>query len=242
MSEPTPSRSDRTVRNLGWMIAIVIILILTGFVYVALSGVLQPHSPRTAVESAMQTFDRELEETPGDPTMWAEYIEVLTAAGRYSEAAQAVEDSLESVSASSTALIRIAELSLLFEQEEYDRVLERSEGALSSIEDAIAEELSVLGDKDMSDEALEDMMLGSNERASVYVVRAKVFRQKGQWDLVIDEASKAIAEEPLAADILVLRGIAYVEIGDVDAARSDFERALDFDFEPAREELDKLER
>lgn len=225
-----------------WAIAIVILAVLTGFAYAAASGVLQPHSPRTAVENATATLEQDIETTPGDPEAWADYIGVLTYAERYPEAAQAVDDAYGSVAASMTVPVQIAELELLFAQGEHDKVLELSEAALTSIDDTVELEKASLLEEDIDPAAIADMALGASERVSVHVVRAKVYREREQWDLVIEEMTSALEQDPLAADVLTLRGIAYAASGDEQAARADFEQALQFGHEPAREELDKLER
>ena len=241
MSAADASRSERIVRLLGWAIALAILAIVAGFAYVVASGVLQPHSPRTAMENATQSLEQDLKVDPGNPETWAEYISVLTYAERYSEATTAVEDAFESVDASMTVPIEVAELELLFVQGEYDAVLDMSDGVLKSIEAGVVFEKETLKNKDVGPSAIADLSIGATERISVHVVRAKVYRAREQWELVIVEADKALAEDPLAADILTLRGIAHAALGDEAAARADLEKALEFGHEPARVELDKLE-
>ncbi len=238
---PSNSRSNPTVRALTWAIAVVILAVLTGFVYVAVSGVLQPHSPRTAVENATLTLEQDLKATPEDPKIWAEYINVLTYAERFPEATQAVEDAFASVEASMTVPVQIAEINLQFAMEEFDTVLELSEAALVSIDETVELEREALLEKDIAEAAIDDMSLGASERVSVRVVRAQVYREREQWDLVIAETTSALEQDPLAADVMTLRGIAYAAQGDEEAARADFEKALEFGHLPAREELDKLE-
>lgn len=236
------SRPDRTVRVLTWAVAIVILAVLTGFAYVAASGVLQPHSPRTAVENATLTLEQDLESAPEDPEVWADYIGVLTYAERFTEASAAVEDAYASVTASMTVPVQLAELGLLYAQGEHDRVLDLSDGVLADIDATVELERASLLDEDIDPAAIEDMSLGATERVTVYVLRAKVYRDLDQWDDVIAETTRALEQDPLAADIMTLRGIAYAASGDEAAARSDFEKALEFGHEPAAEELDKLER
>ena len=223
MTESTPARSDRTVRILGWTIAVVIIAILTGFVYVAASGISQPHSPRTMFESTTQTLESELAATPGDSAIWVEYVQVLTDYGRYSEAERAVQDAYDSVTESRVLPIKIVELRLLLAEGAYDELIALSDDVLILVDEIAALETDELLKKGLSPEAIEGMSVGSSERSSIYVLRARAYREQEQWDLVVDESTKALNEDALAADVFTLRGIAYLALGDEESARADFE-------------------
>jgi tetratricopeptide (TPR) repeat protein len=64
--------------------------------------------------------------------------------------------------------------------------------------------------------------------APAYVVKGNSLVALERWEEAAEAYSAAITEDPRAADLLVLRAGAYLEMGERDKARADVEEALRF--------------
>ncbi len=132
------SRSDRTVRVLGWAIAVAILAILTGFAYVVASGILSPTRHGRWWRVGHRFSSRTSDESRESEDLGGVHRSARPTTERYSEASRAVEDAYESVPASMTVpQYEVAELELLFAQEEYDAgPRRRATDVLNSIDEA----------------------------------------------------------------------------------------------------------
>ena len=70
----------------------------------------------------------------------------------------------------------------------------------------------------------------------------RAFLEEGQPDAALDEFGRALALDPRDPRNYNNRGVALAQLGQYEAARADFERALRMDagFREARENLEKL--
>lgn len=230
------------LRLLQWSIGVVVLALATAVVYVLASGILIPHAPRTMVERQLATFEADVTADPKVPVAWAKYIDVLTYAGQYADAERTIERALKAVPKDQSGIIELSRVRLLFAQGRLDQALTASRVALSAIDKSVDVETKRLTDKGVTKSGIANMHLGDKERAAIYVMRARIYRERGAWSDVVDDATKALKLDPLAADVLTLRGMAYAKIGDVAAARKDLEAASKYGYAPAVEALKGLGR
>ena len=70
------------------------------------------------------------------------------------------------------------------------------------------------------------------ETAEKFFEQGEEFLRNEVWASAVEEFSKAISVDPDFAEAYINRGLAYYSAGDDEAAISDFETALNLDFEP----------
>jgi tetratricopeptide (TPR) repeat protein len=68
--------------------------------------------------------------------------------------------------------------------------------------------------------------LGRNPTAGAYAGRAKIWREKGEFDRAIDDCNRAIFLDPAMADAYNTRALAWMKKGEVDRAIADWNEAI----------------
>lgn len=235
-------RLDRTATLLKIAITVVVVVILTGILYALASGFGKQRAPRTAAERQLQFAESTLETNKRDAQAWTDYINALNLAGRYSEAARAYEDAIRSVPESEpVAYVKVAYARVLLAQKNTDEGLEQAQAALKTAEADRKRLQKKLVDEGVKTVSASYQQTGLGPVVEAQVLIASIYREQGRWQDVIEMSSKTLKVDPIASDVLLVRGRAYVETGDIDKARADFEQALKFGETAAQAELDKLE-
>lgn len=235
-------RLDRTATLLKIAITVVVVVILTGILYALASGFGKQRAPRTAAERQLQFAESTLETNKRDAQAWTDYINALNLAGRYSEAARAYEDAIRSVPESEpVAYVKVAYARVLLAQKNTDEGLEQAQAALKTAEADRKRLQKKLVDEGVKTVSASYQQTGLGPVVEAQVLIASIYREQGRWQDVIEMSSKTLKVDPIASDVLLVRGRAYVETGDIDKALADFEQALKFGETAAQAELDKLE-
>jgi tetratricopeptide (TPR) repeat protein len=222
---------------IGIFVAVTAILALVVFSLV--SGLFATQAPRTAIEARLVTLKDAAEGAPGSGSAQRDYIEALVVSGQHGAARDHIDLMKEQLDGFETTYIYLGELSLLYDLEDYEGVLETAqEGYDYEIEqqEAWVEEQTAAGRDVVT------TILPQSNAISILVYQARASGAMGDTAAGVEYLTRALELEPTAADLLVLRGQGYAELGDTAAARADFEQALVFvpDFEPALEALGSL--
>ncbi|MDZ4180279.1 MAG: tetratricopeptide repeat protein [Coriobacteriia bacterium] len=212
------------VRVLSGAILLLIVSALSAFLYLLLTGVIDPPAPRTAVEARLETIETYLQRSPKNGKVWADYILAQSALSRYADAERVWQEAQVELAELPDEMIQ-ADLawaqSLIFQG--------RPDDAVAQADHVIASDpaaVEALGRKNptMADAGLvETGMLGP-----AWVVKANGYAALGEWDDAVEAYSAAIDYDPRAADLLTLRAVAYYELGDYELARADAQEALRF--------------
>jgi tetratricopeptide (TPR) repeat protein len=221
-------------------IAVIVVAILALVVFALVSGLFARQAPRTATEARLVTLRSAAEGAPGSGAAQRDYIEALIISGQYGAARDQIDIMKEQLAATEVTYVYVAELGLLLERGDFDRALEVAEEAYKY---EIAEQEAWVAEQTAAGRSVDRTLLSQENVIAIQVYRARASGGLGDVELGVEYLSEALELDPGAADLLVLRGQGYLELGDVDAARADFEQALVFipDFQPALEGLNSLD-
>jgi len=236
-----PSRpsmfADPLVRRMSIAAALLVLLFLATVVGALTTGVLIPSGPRTLAEKELIVARAAVEAGSTDPAEWGAYITALVSNNQYSRARGVIEDARASVEDSATADISIAEARLLRAQDNDDEVLELLSSAMEQMQAVHEERLA--GDSATVRAAMRDGLPQNYYIATL--IKADIYVEREEWESAIEQYDIYIERNRGAADILIDRGNAKVEIGDTEGAEEDFRSALRFT--PGNEEaLEALDR
>ena len=222
-------------------ITVVLILVLTVFLvgaagYILVAGVLAPSAPRTAAERQLRSLEIAVEETPSDEQAHADYARALIASEQYATAARVIEYGIAVVGRAPALLVAEARLAYINDDGRALLALDEAYAALDQARETLLEERAERGIVDSGADAY------SATYTEAALLEAAIHVKARSWELAIEAYAKALAEDKTMADVLVLRGEAFVVIGATEDARADFEEALKYtpDYEPALEGLTGL--
>jgi tetratricopeptide (TPR) repeat protein len=218
-------------------ILVVTVIALTAVVYAVASNLVNRTTPRTYVERQVDMLESVVQEKPESEEAWADYALALVAAGQYSKA-EKVLDSADRALGGEVVDIVYVRARLAAADGDPAKALELVEKAIGVGVEFRKAELARLAEKAVFPE--ENTIKGPI-LASAYYFQGSLYADTGQWDQALIAFGNAIKEEPSSADALVARGNAYLEVGDEEAARADFERALSMipDYQPALDGREK---
>ncbi|MDO8949171.1 MAG: hypothetical protein Q8S43_04675 [Actinomycetota bacterium] len=225
-----------------WMkfaIALLVVVALVGIIYLLSVGILNPTTPRTAIEARLVVLESTVRTNPGSGRAQREYIDTLVASGQVGAAKKQLKLAKESLKGIELSEVLAAEVSMAFSDGDYAGAAKLADAAYKS--DLGAREAWV---KEMTGKGIKSSVVDMDSQAVVDIL---VFgaRSRGalkDWDKAIEGLSTALTFSPQGADLFVLRAQAYAEHGEKDKARADFEAALKFipDFQPALDGLKQL--
>ena len=232
---------DRTTRRLALAAAVLLIVLLSGVVYALYTGVMSVRAPRTAVEARLSVLEAAVQQYPASGDAWREYIEALVASEQLGEATRQLEVAQQSVEELETGPVAVAELTILWATGDTTSVLERGsalyEEQVAIREAWIAERQANSNVAFFPEETKPEVLI------EILAYTARAYGVQGDWELATEKLTQAISINPRAANLLVMRGDAYLRNGQYDEAREDFEAALAYipDYEAALSGLEAVE-
>ncbi|MHB8740461.1 MAG: hypothetical protein ACYC62_04745, partial [Coriobacteriia bacterium] len=123
----------------------VIVVALFGLAYLLLAGVVNPQTPRTALEAQLAAVREATITNPSSGEVWADYVTALVAVEDYGEAGRVLDESMSALEGDGLLLVQISGVELLLAEEKYDDALELAEAA-------------VVLEKEQRDKAMRDAM------------------------------------------------------------------------------------
>jgi len=230
-SEPlSVGNVDRTTRFLIGAIFAVIVLILTGVVFVLVQGTFTNRVPRTANEAQVVIIGQAVKDTPHSVRAWTDYIRALTAVGRYDEAHEAVMAARKALKSAELLAVNVEAVNLLNAQGKYTEALTQAD---SNMEFETKERARVAKEKADAGLTMDARLYGSELGIKSALSRANAATGLKKWDIVIESLTDALQYDQTAADLLTVRGMAYLESGDKAKAEADFKNARRYDPETA---------
>lgn len=238
VDEQPPDRWDTVVFVLAGLLGLVIVSALSGFLYLYLTGVVDPPAPRTALEARTEAIETFLQSSPKNGQVWAELILVRTNLRAYADAEQAWIEAKSELAELPEQMIQadLAWAQSLMLQGRPEEALEQADLVIANDPEA----LRALG-KD-NPQMIELGILSTGMLAPAHVVRANSLVALARWEEAVEAYTAALEIDPAAADLLALRAAAYLEMGENEKARADAEQALRFlpDNERAVKVLEEL--
>ncbi len=102
-------------------------------------------------------------------------------------------------------------------------------------ENQLEEGLALLqeGDYDPALDIARQLQKMEPESADGYHLEAMIFQKLNQWEKSLKALDKAIALEQQKSGYYNLRGFGHLQLDELEAAKTDFEKAIDLDNSPA---------
>lgn len=231
-------RLRRGNRRLVIAILAITVIALTAVLYAAAGNVFNRTTPRTYVERQVDMLETVVKEKPESEEAWADYALALVAAGQYSKA-EKVLDSADKALGGEVVDIVYVRARLAAADGDPEKALELVEKAIATGVEFRKSEMTRLAEKAL---LIDERTIKGPILASAYYFQGSLYADKDQWDQAVIAYGDAVKEEPSSADALVARGNAYIELGDPEAARADFDRALSMipDYQPALDGIERL--
>jgi len=217
-------RADRMIPILGVAIGFVFVTMLSVLLYFVVTGAINPPAPRTAYEARISTLESVIQTEPENGGAWSDYIRAWTGVQDYESAGKAWQDATEVLEGRPDQLIQVdlAWAQSLMLQNRYAEAIEQAQVVIDSEDEAQAVLVENLGLR------AELGIAGTGTLVPAHVLQGGSYAALEEWEQAVDAFSEALALAPVAADVLVSRGRAYLELGMEAEARADFETAAQF--------------
>jgi len=215
---------DPLVRTLGFVAFGLVVAFLIIALSAVLTGVTDRSGPRSLAEREVAVAGAAVSAGTKDPAVIGTYIAALISSGQYSRAEREIATARKSIDDSATAEFTLAEARVLSARGKYQEAIRAAERAQKQINTAHQAVLKLGGEKAR---VAQNDGLHDNYYAAVLVI-AYANRDLKQWDKAIASFDTYIEANPSAADILIDRGNAKIEVGDKAGAEADFRTALKY--------------
>lgn len=235
-----PQRSaDPVIRWLTLAILGVIILWLAGVVSALFFGQIDPAGqPRTAVERDLNYFSNLVQSGKASSTTYAQYIDTLIRAGQLARAQSLLDQLLQGARTDKSYLLaEQAELALA--NKDYDGVLTSADIAMAEAEKELKafKDANVVADRSPNAGA---RMPDSYSTAAL--AKATALVQMKNHAEAVKAFGVYLKVNPTDSDILVMRALSKVQLGDKKGAGTDYRAALKYipDYQPALDGLKQI--
>ena len=229
--------ADPLVRVLAVVSFAIVVLSLAGVIGILSSGVLTPKGPRTLAEKELYEARTAVSVGTSDTAMWGQYVATLVSAGQQSRARSVLAGARQNLDDSGTGEFSIAEARIHKSEDNYEATIK---AALQAMEQVQAKYDEAVAKGGLDGSRAEIRGLHENYYIAALII-AEASEATGDWETAISNYDIYIGKTRGAADILVDRGNAKLEIGDTKGAKKDFEEALRF-VPDSREALEALDR
>lgn len=238
-SEVVDSPRDSVNRTLGYVIIGLVVVGLTGVLYVLLAGIVNPPSPRTLTETELVIAEAGVRTSPQSGDAWSDYVGTLTRLERYREAESQLEKGRKQLKGQNLLKINLAGVDLYGKMADNEKSLKLAEQCVEDYKKLEAEQIKTEAAKGIT---VAREQVAPKVATKVYFTAARAAARSEKWKVATTYLTEALFYDPLGSDILVARGDMYAKMGESDKARADFEKALEYipDYAPAKQGLDKL--
>lgn len=216
---------DPVVWWLKIAIGMVITIAFVAVIYGLLTGIVSPSSPRTATEARLTLLEATIKQNPESGAAWRDYAAALYASGEKAKARKVVDRATNAVSGLDRTFPALIELDQLWAEKEYERVVTKAKRAFEADKKYHQEYIAA---KARMGVTIRDSDIPSKETIEILLYQARGSGAQGDWTAAIEALTTALTYDPLASDVLVLRGDAYERDGQPDKARADYEQALKY--------------
>lgn len=229
---------DPIVWWLWFSIFFLIVVAVVFVLYAVMSGFFSS-SPRTLIESRLQTLSTAIKASPQSGDARRDYIMALTAAGQYQQAQQVFQQGIKDLKGFEGTKVYYAGVNLAFTQGDYKGTLKLAQEALAADEQARKKEIARVNAEGIK---LNDLGFDNDARISILLLQARAFGSLSDWKSTLAPLTAALALDPQATDILTYRADAYRHLGDTAKATADYKKALLFipDYAPALNGLKEI--
>jgi tetratricopeptide (TPR) repeat protein len=215
---------SRAAMFLSGAILLIIVSAMSAFVYLYLTGVIDPPAPRTAIEARLEVIETYIQESPKNGKVWADYVLAHSTLSRYADAESAWQEARKELAELPDELIQaeLAWAQSLVLQARPEEAIEQADYVIEMDPKAV----EALGKKNPM--MAEMNLVETGILGPAWVVKGNAAVALGEWQDAVDAYTVALEHDPRAADLMTLRAAAYYELGEHDLARADAREALKF--------------
>lgn len=232
------SPADPVVKWLGYVIVALIVVGLSGVLYVLLAGGVLDRSAGTFPEAQLNAAKFAVEANSGDGDAWSDYITVLSDLKRYSEAERQLENGRKVLKGVNLLKIELAAVDMYGAQGENKKSLTLAKKCVEDYKKLELEQIKTEAAKGIT---VRPVNVAPDIATRTYLTAARAAGRLENWEAVIGYFTNSLKYDPLAADTLTRRGNVYLELGEKEKAIADFRAALKYipDYAPAKAGLKK---
>ena len=211
------------------LIGTVFVALLIGAVagYAVLAGTFKRTVPRTAEEDALARTAAAIRANPVDGEAYATRAETLFRLGNAKDAYLVLDRAERAVGEQTPALLFVlrTRTMLLNAEERFAEAEEVGKRAMTASDDYLAEQGMQLAEKGVT--GISGTM---KTRLSIdtAIQLAGAYAGQKKWDNAVELYDYALRLDPLAGDILTMRGWVFLEMGEKEKAKADFEQTLEY--------------
>jgi tetratricopeptide (TPR) repeat protein len=218
---------DRSTRFLIWAVAGVALMVVALVGYALMTGLFTTTAPKTAEEDALASTAEGISRNPKDGRQYAVRAETLHELGQKKEAYAVLDQGERAVAGENPALLYIlrSKTSLLNADGRYAEAVKVGGRAMKASDDYLGKQGAKLASKGVTGIS-GNMKMQLSIDTAIQVGQAHAGLK--QWDKAITMYDYALRLDPLAGDVLSMRGWAYLEMGQKEKARADFEQTLKY--------------
>ncbi|HEY5507004.1 MAG TPA: hypothetical protein VIK83_05860 [Coriobacteriia bacterium] len=238
-TRPPRRRTDPVVTWLIYGIFGVVILWLVGMLSALFFGVIMPPDiPRTATERDLSMLGDQVTSGKATTKVYAQYVDALIRAGQLSKAQSALDSAL--LTAKTDRSYMLAEQAHLYmANKDYANVVITADKAMAEAQ----KELKAYMDENVRNnrQAMAGATMPTSYTAAA-LDKAVALEQENKYSEAIGALDAYLTQQPIDADVLVMRAQAKIKVGDTTGAEADFRAALKYipDYQPAVDGLKQI--
>ncbi len=228
---PDPVRSGRVrrsmfddsrVRVMAWAAAGLVLLYLATILGALVMGVVGSTAPKTSPERALAVTEARYKSGERSEQAVGQYIAALIELGRYAKAQQIIDASIDTVDQTRGGQITLQQAQLYYARGKYKDAIASAAEARAIIKKKYDAELK---SKNLSESRSYGFPASYMD---AIVLQARANEKLGDWKAAVASYDEYIKQDKAAADLLIARGYAKIELGDKDGAEADFRAALNY--------------
>lgn len=236
---------DPVITFMAWAAVGVVVLILSVLIFAIAAGLLQKQAPRSASEFAIAAAAANVKDTPKDGKAWYTYILSLYNAGQKGAAKDALKKARQAADKRSLVWVNNAEVTMLLADGKNAEAAKRARDYLDYNLKMRQQVMAERAGKGIKIQPQNDSELNP-ATIEILVLFGKASGNVKSWSDSVMAFDTALNLDPYSADILSLRGYAFLNWGGkshVQKAIDNFKIALQLDpeYAPAKAGLKKAE-
>lgn len=218
---------DRATRIMLFAVFFVLLMILAVLAYAYLLGGFGAPAPRTSAENSLVVTEAQIRSNPKGGVAYATRAETLYGLGRKAEAYQTLAQGEKAIGKEVPAILYVLRTwtALLNHDGNYAEAVKVGTRGMSSSNEYLLKQGAVLYTKRVTNI---NANLQVTESVDMALQTANAYMGLKQYDKALELYDYANQLEPLGADVLSLRGYAYLAKGDKTKAKADFQEALKY--------------
>lgn len=233
--------ADAVTWWLKFAVVLMVVVLLIVVIYGLMVGMFAKSTPRTATEARLVVLENSVQDVPDSGEARRDYVRALMASDQEAKAVSTLERAREDITTDELSWLNLAEVDMLWIDADYAGVLDVSAQAIT---DEIEHQQKYISDLRAKTIIVEPEDWRPQLLMELYVYRARAAGATGEWQMAADALTDALSLDSRQSDLYILRADAYKNLGEIDSARADLEKALTYipDHAGAKQALEQLDQ